>query len=307
MGHQVIERTDLSCLPLHSTNGRTNQCAEQSADPEPLTESWESNEATWRSQHAIHPAGEWFRPFSRVSPWSRSPAKRIFDCSCVLLGIPLALPLMLVIAVLVRLTSPGPALFLQKRMGRHGRTFTIFKFRTMVHDTAKNRHPITTSNDHGFTPIGAALRALKLDELPQVVNVLLGDMSLVGPRPKLPEHVIFDLPCRPGITGMATIAFANEEKVLSHIPGDRLNAYYHSMILPTKRRMDSDYMACATLISDLRILIRTLLRRWGNEAWTKPFMVAPFAHESRQAEQSQLSQFLFRTRRSAKSERVSAS
>ena len=150
-----------------------------------------------------------------LSPWSRSAGKRLFDYACVLLALPVLLPLMLAIAAAVRFTSPGPVLFLQKRMGRHGRAFTILKFRTMVHVAGATHDPNAATHHQYLTPIGLFLRRWKLDELPQLANVLAGHMSMVGPRPKLPEYVIFDLPCRPGITGMATIVFAREERILA--------------------------------------------------------------------------------------------
>jgi lipopolysaccharide/colanic/teichoic acid biosynthesis glycosyltransferase len=171
---------------------------------------------------------------------------------------------MLVISLAVRLTSAGPALFRQKRMGLHGRAFTILKFRTMLLATDKAHHAVTTAGNQRFTPIGPFLRRWKLDELPQLLNVLWGEMSLVGPRPKLPEHVISDLPCRPGITGAATIAFAREEAALDRIPRHRLEAYYHEVVLPAKRRMDAEYMARASFFSDLKIIVNSVLRRWDN-------------------------------------------
>ncbi len=201
-----------------------------------------------------------------LSPWSRSAAKRLFDCASVLLALPVLLPFLLALAAAVRLTSSGPALFLQKRMGRYGRTFTMLKFRTMVHVAGAAHHPITTSNNQRFTPIGPFLRRWKLDELPQLTNVLLGHMSLVGPRPKMPEHAIFDLSCRPGITGMATNVFAREETILACVPKDRLDAYFHAVSLPAKQQLDVEYMARATFLSDLRLLVNTLLRRWNTAA-----------------------------------------
>lgn len=205
-------------------------------------------------------------PWYGLSRWSQSLSKRLFDCTCVILAMPVVLPLLLAVAVMVRLTSRGPILFLQQRVGRGGRMFKIVKFRTMVHLIDAKHHPVTTSTNQQFTPIGSFLRRLKLDELPQVVNVLLGDMSLVGPRPKLPEHVFFDLPCRPGITGPATIMFAREEIILADIPKDRLKEWYFSWVLPIKRQLDGEYMARATFISDLRIILNSVLRRWGNAA-----------------------------------------
>lgn len=217
---------------------------------------------TRTSAAAVH-----FSPYlviRRLSPWSRSGAKRLFDCACVLPVLLLLVPVLLAIALAVRLTSPGPVLFLQKRMGRNGRTFTILKFRTMIHVTDKTHNAVTTAASQSFTPVGPFLRRWKLDELPQLLNVLAGHMSLVGPRPKMPEHVISNLPCRPGITGAATIAFAREEAVLGRVPEDQLEFFYHAVVLPAKRRLDAHYMARAKFLSDLRLIVKSVLRRWDS-------------------------------------------
>lgn len=198
----------------------------------------------------------------RPSSWSQSGAKRLFDLFCVLLSLPLVVPVSLLIALSVRLTSTGPVLFLQKRMGRYGRTFTIVKFRTLVHSPAIVHSAVTTAENQRCTPVGAFLRRWKLDELPQLLNVLIGEMSLVGSRPKLPEHHVADLQCRPGITGAATIAFALEEAVLAHFPEQHLEDYYREVILPVKHRLDVKYMARATFISDFKLLVDTVLHRW---------------------------------------------
>src|SRR6185312_17255469 len=151
----------------------------------------------------------------------------------------------------VWLTSTGPIFFRQRRVGNRGRTFTIFKFRTMIHDANAAYQAVTTDGNQPFTAIGPFLRRSKLDELPQILNVLRGDMSLVGPRPKMPEHVIGDLCCRPGITGAATIAFAREETLLDQLPEHDLEAYYHKVVLPAKVRLDAEYMARATFFTDV--------------------------------------------------------
>jgi len=202
----------------------------------------------------------------RISGWSSSAAKRVFDAGCVLLALPVMIPLGLAIAAAVWITSPGPVLFRQERVGQNGRVFTMLKFRTMVHGGGKAHHSITTLDNQSFTPLGPVLRRWKLDEIPQLANVLLGHMSLVGPRPKMPEHTIYELPCRPGLTGMATLAFADEEAMLSRVPDDRLDAFYYDAVLPAKHRMDSEYLANATFRSDLRLLARSLLRRWEDAA-----------------------------------------
>jgi lipopolysaccharide/colanic/teichoic acid biosynthesis glycosyltransferase len=217
----------------------------------------------------------------RLSPWSRSGGKRLFDCVSVLLVLPLLVPVLLAIALAVRLTSSGPVLFLQERMGRHGRTFTILKFRTMIHTTDKAHHPVTTVGNQLFTPVGPFLRRWKLDELPQLLNVLWGDMSLVGPRPKMPEHLVSDFPCRPGITGAATIAFAREEMILDRVPKHQLNAFYHKVVLPAKRRLDARYMARATFLSDFKLLVDSVLRRWDSTVMEELLDTRGFEAEGR--------------------------
>ena len=198
----------------------------------------------------------------RLSPWYLSGTKRCFDCVCVLLALPLLLPAMLVTAFAVWLTSPGPIFFLQKRMGLNGKAFTILKFRTMVHDKDKAHHAVSTAGNQRLTPLGAFLRRRKIDELPQLLNVLVGHMSLVGPRPKMREHEVVLLPCRPGITGAATIAFALEESFLDRVPKHRLESYYHKFVLPAKRKLDADYMGRATFFSDFKLIVNSVLRRW---------------------------------------------
>jgi lipopolysaccharide/colanic/teichoic acid biosynthesis glycosyltransferase len=199
-----------------------------------------------------------------LSPWSGSAAKRVFDCACVLAALPLVTPVLLFVALTVWLTSKGPVFFRQLRVGDRGRLFTILKFRTMMHDANAAYHAVTTDGNQPFTAVGPLLRRWKLDELPQVINVLRGDMSLVGPRPKMPEHAIAEIPCRPGITGAATLAFAREETLLDRIPEHDLENYYHLVVLPTKRRLDAEYMARATFFSDLTIIIKSVLRRWDD-------------------------------------------
>jgi lipopolysaccharide/colanic/teichoic acid biosynthesis glycosyltransferase len=218
-----------------------------------------------------------------LSSWTRSPAKRLFDCACVILAFPVLAPLMLVIAIVVRLTSSGPVLFLQERMGRSGQKFTIFKFRTMVHVEDAAHHPITTSENQRFTRVGPFLRRWKMDELPQLINVLLGDMSLVGPRPKMPQHALSDIPCRPGITGMATIVFACEERVLADVALEKLDAYYHGVVLPAKRQLDAEYMSHATFLSDLRLLVKSVLRKWDAAALDEILVSTAVEWESKNA------------------------
>jgi lipopolysaccharide/colanic/teichoic acid biosynthesis glycosyltransferase len=195
--------------------------------------------------------------------------KRLFDSICVLPALPMLVLVFAVVGLAIRLTSRGPVLFLQKRMGRHRRTFTILKFRTMEQSENCRHNCVTTSENQRFTPIGPFLRRWKLDELPQLLNVLMGDMSLVGSRPKLPEHQLGDLLCRPGITGAATLAFAREEQVLAFLPSRDLNDFYLTVVLPAKRRLDLEYMTSATLFSDFKLIVDTVFRRWDTSAMEK--------------------------------------
>jgi lipopolysaccharide/colanic/teichoic acid biosynthesis glycosyltransferase len=139
----------------------------------------------------------------------------------------------------------------------------IFKFRTMECAESGSDDNETGISRNRITNIGRVLRRLKLDELPQVINVLMRDMSLVGPRPKVPQQQLAPFLCRPGITGPATLAFAREEDFISAIPGDELTEYYRRSILPLKQKLDSDYMAIASPLSDLRILLKTISGCWG--------------------------------------------
>jgi lipopolysaccharide/colanic/teichoic acid biosynthesis glycosyltransferase len=218
-------------------------------------------------------------PGKRLSRWSQSGAKRFFDCACVLSMLPVLIPVFLLIGLAVRLTSSGPVLFLQKRMGRHGQEFTIFKFRTMIHNSDRAHQPVTTTCNQLFTPVGPFLRRWKLDEVPQLFNVLAGHMSLVGPRPKMPAHAISNVPCRAGITGAATIAFAREEAILDRVPKHLLESFYHSVVLPAKHQLDADYMANATFGSDLKLIVDSVFRRWDTSIVDSLFQTWAVQHE----------------------------
>jgi len=166
---------------------------------------------------------------------------------------------LLAIALCVRLTSPGTAFFTQYRVGRGGRHFRIYKFRTMSSGSEINGPGLTRNGDCRITGMGLWLRKLKLDEFPQFYNVLRGDMSLVGPRPKLPQYAgIVDMPYRPGVTGAASLAFRREEEILSRVHPSRMDNFYHQHIRPLKARMDVRYMCRATFWSDMRLVGATL-------------------------------------------------
>lgn len=193
---------------------------------------------------------------SEASPWAMCAMRRLLDMGVAATALIAFAPLMAVVAALVRLGSSGPVLFRQQRMGRNGSDFTLYKFRSMREEGGSNAC-ITVSGDSRITPLGSFLRRYKLDELPQFWNVLRGDMGLVGPRPKLPHHEALHMTCRPGITGAATLAFRNEEELLSDVPQDELESFYESFVKPAKARIDLDYMRTATLRTDLKILWRT--------------------------------------------------
>ena len=172
-----------------------------------------------------------------------------------------AAPVMLLTAAAVKLSSNGPVLFRQTRMGEGERPFTILKFRTMRWEGANAGPSVTKHGDSRLTRIGAILRKTKLDELPQLINVLRGDMSLVGPRPKVPQHQTHRLNVKPGITGAASLAFRNEEQLLQHLPEHDLENYQISVLMPLKRQLDEQYARTATLSSDIALMIRTAVRR----------------------------------------------
>jgi lipopolysaccharide/colanic/teichoic acid biosynthesis glycosyltransferase len=195
-----------------------------------------------------------------LSPWSESIWKRVFDLVCVLPALILISPILGLIAITIRLTSPGPIIFRQRRVGRWGELFTIYKFRTMVENSEAMGPGHTATGDPRITWIGRFLRRFKLDEFPQLYNVLRGDMSLVGPRPKLPNHDLLPMACRPGVTGAATRAFRHEARILCNVPAGRLESFYQESIVPLKLRMDADYMGKATLSSDLGVLVATVLQ-----------------------------------------------
>jgi lipopolysaccharide/colanic/teichoic acid biosynthesis glycosyltransferase len=164
------------------------------------------------------------------------------------------------IAIAVRLTSPGPVIFRQKRVGQNRKLFTIYKFRTMVENSEAIGPGHTAKGDPRITSLGRVLRRFKLDELPQLYNVLRGDMSLVGPRPKLPNHDPVPMACRPGLTGAATLAFRHEARILSHVPAERIERFYQQYIIPHKLMLDREYMERATVLSDIGVLLATVLR-----------------------------------------------
>lgn len=191
-------------------------------------------------------------------------AKRLFDLLLAALGLALLAPLLLLIALWIRLDSRGPVLFLQERVGRFGRPFFIHKFRTMRVDAPALGPQITIGADARITRAGRLLRASKLDELPQLWDVLRGAMSLVGPRPEVPMYVVhyppglreLALSVRPGITDPASLSFRNESELLAAAADPERE--YVEVVMPTKLRLAAAYVRRANLRTDLRVILATL-------------------------------------------------
>ena len=195
--------------------------------------------------------------------------KRAFDILAVALGLLLLSPLFALVALLVKLTSPGPVFFRQQRIGRRFRPFFINKFRTMVQDAPKLGAQITFGDDPRITRLGHILRKTKIDELPQLINVLKGEMSLVGPRPEVPKYVeMFRddyeeiLQVRPGITDLASIEYRDEAAVLAE--ADNPEEEYVRRVLPEKIRLAKEYVRRASFWYDLTIIMKTLLKLFAD-------------------------------------------
>jgi len=189
--------------------------------------------------------------------------KRMFDIYFSFFGLVIFSPLLFLLALLIKINMPdGPVIFKQKRVGRHGKLFTIYKFRTMTMNHSGSS--ITISGESRITPLGAKLRKYKLDELPELWNVLVGEMSFVGPRPDVPgfadkltgeERKILEI--RPGITGPASLKYVNEEELLAR-QNDPIR-YNNEVIYPDKVRINLSYISNWSLWLDIKIIIYTLI------------------------------------------------
>ena len=202
------------------------------------------------------------QPYRIVTPPSAATmaCKRAFDILCSFLGLTVLSPVLLVVSGLVAVTSPGGVFFRQERIGKDGKPFRIFKFRSMRKDNAGLK--ITTGNDSRITPVGRFLRKSKIDELPQLINVLVGDMSFVGPRPEVADYVNLYTPyqrqvllVRPGITGLASIRFRNENDLLT--ASDDPNRTYVEQIMPRKIDLDLEYIPHASVFYDIKLIFQT--------------------------------------------------
>jgi lipopolysaccharide/colanic/teichoic acid biosynthesis glycosyltransferase len=221
----------------------------------------------------------------RMADWGRSMLKRTIDLAASGAGLILLGPLFLVIAIAVKSTSRGPVFFRQERLGRGGVPFRIFKFRTMVSGAERQGARVTGAGDSRITPVGAFLRRHKLDELPQLINVLRGEMSLVGPRPEVPEFAAVYpeefarlLTVKPGITHRATQLFRNEEQILAAAADPR--TFYVERILPRKLSLYLQDLG-GSVRDDLGVIVDTVLNR--STAIELAFVASPEAPEPHQA------------------------
>lgn len=189
-------------------------------------------------------------------------AKRVFDLVSSVIGLVVLAPILVLVSLFVWLGDRGPVFFRQERVSRGGRIFRIHKFRTMR--VANTGSQVTSADDDRITPLGKVLRKTKLDELPQLIDVALGDMSLVGPRPEVPRYVAMwgdearaeILSVRPGITDPAAIAYRNEQDELA--AAEDPEAHYTQVILPRKVAMYRDYVRNRSFTGDIKVILGTL-------------------------------------------------
>ena len=200
------------------------------------------------------------------------PIKRAFDISCALAGLLALSPVILITALVVKASSRGPALFSQDRVGLDGRLFRIYKFRSMARDAERAGTSVTAAGDGRITAVGRILRRTKIDELPQLINVLKGDMSLVGPRPDVPEIVAkynpemrHILSIRPGITSLATLHLRDEEGLLA-LAGSP-DQFYDDVLAPLKVAIAMEHVRRSSFLFDLSILVLTVWMVTPFGAW----------------------------------------
>ena len=193
--------------------------------------------------------------------------KRVFDIIASFCGIIILFPLIIIVSILIKITSKGPVLFKQVRVTKNGKLFKIYKFRTMKENSEGNKQ-ITVGKDNRITGIGHILRKTKLDELPQLFNVLKGEMSLVGPRPEVPKYVdlytdeqreILKVPA--GITDYASIYFSNESELLGE--AENPEEFYIKKIIPYKIELNKKYINEIGIMTDIKIIILTILKILG--------------------------------------------
>jgi lipopolysaccharide/colanic/teichoic acid biosynthesis glycosyltransferase len=191
--------------------------------------------------------------------------KRIFDISASLIGLIILSPFLVIIAILVKVTSKGPVFFKQIRVGKNKKLFKILKFRTMIENAEAVGKQITVGGDIRITKIGGFIRKYKFDELPQLINVFKGDMSLVGPRPEVPKYVnlytekqydVFMV--RPGITDLASIRYCDENELLGSV--DDPEEFYINTIMQDKLKLNMEYICQNNVFFDVYIIFKTILK-----------------------------------------------
>lgn len=207
--------------------------------------------------------------FKRSNWITDSAVKRCFDVVASLFGLIALFPILILVAFLVKITSSGPILFRQQRVGRHRKHFELFKFRTMINDAEAFGRETSGTNDPRITQIGAWLRRTKLDEIPQLINVFIGDMSFVGPRPEIPfyaenygkeDQIVLQL--RPGITDLATLEMTDLDSIMQ-TRGEMTPAeFYLCTVQPRKLKLQREYVLNRSFFGDILIIIRTLLKIW---------------------------------------------
>ena len=192
-------------------------------------------------------------------------AKRLFDIVSSGIGLLCLAPVFVVMAIWIKLDSRGPVFYRQTRVGRYGRDFRIFKFRSMRVGSDKGRQITVGERDPRITRSGYFIRRYKIDELPQLINVFLGDMSIVGPRPEVRKYVdlyseeqrkVFQV--RPGITDLASIKYSNENELLSQV--DDPDTYYIDVIMPDKLTINLEYIRHQSFMGDIKIIFNTLFK-----------------------------------------------
>ena len=189
--------------------------------------------------------------------------KRSFDIVVASVALVVMSPLLVIIAIAIKLDSKGPVIFRQRRIGLGGKAFSIYKFRTMVVERDRDQVNVSAAGDARVTRVGSVLRNTFLDEVPQLLNVIKGDMSLVGPRPETPEHVnlyteeeLVVLSVRPGMAGPSALAFHDEEEILAR--HDDPHTYYVNHLMRERVRLDLGYLELASLRYDITMLFRTI-------------------------------------------------
>ncbi|HEX9599993.1 MAG TPA: sugar transferase [Mariniflexile sp.] len=192
-------------------------------------------------------------------------AKRLFDVICAIIGLIILAPFLLLISILIKLDSKGPILFIQGRVGKNNRDFNIYKFRTMRIQSESKGLLTLGNHDSRITKVGYVLRRYKIDEFPQLINILKGDMSFVGPRPELRYYVNFynedDMKIfkvRPGITGLASLKYRNEVELLK--AAENPEEFFIKTIIPDKLKFNKEYIKKRNFFFDLKLIFITIIK-----------------------------------------------